>query len=325
VIPRDAYERLSQIAWVHAPPAEEPGDEDRIGRYRIVERIGAGSAGVVFHAVDPEGHAVAVKLLRRRRPATRYLREVELLERTAEHAGVLALLDAGRCARGPYLVLELAEGGSLRSRLTREGALPWREAAGLVRQVAGSLARLHAEGIIHRDLKPENILLQGDGRPLLSDFGLAKDLGDADGELTAAGFALGTIGYMAPELLDGDRDHLGPWTDVFALGAVLFELIGGRPPFSGKTLNEAARSIREDSVPDLDGAPVGVNAVIRRCLAKDPAGRFPDGGHLVASLADLDALDQPAEEPPEPDEESPSPEPSSSEPSPPPEAEPPPA
>jgi serine/threonine protein kinase len=285
----DAYERLARIAWVHAPPeaeADESENEDHIGRYRLLERLGAGSAGVVFRAVDPEGQVVAVKLLRRRRSRGEYhLREVELLERTAEHQGVVALLDAGRCARGPYLVLEMAEGGSLRSELSRRGKFPWRAAGLVVLEVATSLAGLHAAGIIHRDLKPENILLRDDGRPLLSDFGLAKDLGDADGELTSAGIALGTIGYMSPELLDGDRDQLGPWTDVFALGALLHELIAGRPPFSGKNLRAAARSIREDAVKPLPGAPPQLSEVVRRCLAKDPQSRYREAGELASALA----------------------------------------
>jgi serine/threonine-protein kinase len=296
MIPREVYERLAQIAWVHAPSEGELEDEGKIGRYRVVDRIGTGAASVVFRAVDPEGQEVAIKVLRRRR-GSRHLREIELLERTAQHPGVVALLDAGRCAKGPYLVLELAEGGSLRSKVGRSGSLAWREAVELVIRVARTLEGLHAEGIIHRDLKPENILLQGDGRPLLSDFGLAKDLGDADGELTAAGFALGTVGYMSPELLDGRRDQLGPWTDVFSLGAVLFELIAGRQPFSGKTLNEAARSIREGFVPSLPDVPSTLNEVVRRCLAKEHRKRFRDAGELAAALAPILEPAAPDEEP----------------------------
>jgi len=302
MIPREVYARLAQIAWVHAPPEAEAEDKDQIGRYRVLDRIGTGAAGVVFRAADPDGQEVAIKVLRRRR-GQRHLREIELLERTAQHPGVVALLDAGRCARGPYLVLELAEGGSLRGKVGRSQSLAWREAAELVLRVARTLEGLHAEGIIHRDLKPENILLQGDGRPLLSDFGLAKDLGDADGELTEAGFALGTVGYMAPELLDGRRDQLGPWTDVFSLGTVLFELIAGRQPFSGKTLNEAARSIREDSVPTLSGIPVALDAVIHCCLAKDHARRYQDAGELVAALRPiLEAPPEPTDDQSEPAE-----------------------
>jgi serine/threonine-protein kinase len=285
VIPPDAYSRLSEIAWLHAPPAGEAEDEDQVGRYRLEQRLGSGSAGVVFRGVDPEGQPVAIKLLRRRR-GHRYLREVELLERTAERDGVVDLLDAGRCSRGPYLVLQLAEGGSLRTELSRSGPLPWRRAAELVHQVSRSLADLHDEGIIHRDLKPENILLQA-GRPLLSDFGLAKDLDADDGDLTSAGIALGTMGYMAPELIDGNRGELGPWTDVFALGAVLFELITGKPPFVGKNLREAARSVREDAVPVLRGVPEGLNGAIHRCLAKEPQARFPSGGELAAALGEV--------------------------------------
>ena len=122
MIPREAYDRLAQIAWVHAPPAGEAEEEGQIGRYRIVDKIGSGAAGVVFRAVDPEGQAVAIKILRRRR-GQRHLREIELLERTAQHPGVVALLDAGRCAKGPYLVLELAEGGSLRKQVSRNHTL----------------------------------------------------------------------------------------------------------------------------------------------------------------------------------------------------------
>jgi len=294
VIEPDAYRRLAELAWVHAPPEGDTPDEDRVGRYQLVERLGAGAAGVVYHAVDPEGHAVAIKILRRRR-GTRYLREVELLERTAQRPGVVALLDAGRCTRGPYLVLELAEGGSLRSVLSRRQQLPWDEAVRLVAEVAECLSDLHQDGIIHRDLKPENILLQGDGRPLLSDFGLAKDLGDEDGELTAAGFALGTVGYMAPELLDGRRDQLGPWTDVFALGAVLYELVAGSPPFQGKTLNEAARSIKAGKVKSLSQDPA-LDAVVRTCLATDPVRRYPSARELGEALRAL--LAPPPEEPP---------------------------
>jgi serine/threonine protein kinase len=283
-----AYSRLGALAWVHAPPKDEEADDTRVGRYRIAERLGAGSAGVVYRALDPAGHPVALKLLRRRRGAPRYQREVELLERTAERDGVVALLDAGRSSRGPFLVFELAEGGSLRTRL-QKGALELEAAMDVVLQVARTLGSLHQDGIIHRDLKPENILLQADGRPLLSDFGLAKDLGDEDGDLTAAGFALGTIGYMAPELLDGDRERLGPWTDVFALGAVLFELVAGRPPFHGRTVSEAARSIREDAVPDLPGAPRALSEFVRQCLAKEPAARFPSGTELAQALEALRA------------------------------------
>jgi serine/threonine protein kinase len=304
VIPPEAYARLREIAWLHAPPATGPGKKDQIGRYALKGRIGSGSAGVVFEAVDPEGQAVAIKLLRRRRNQ-RYLREVELLERTAQRPGVVALLDAGRCERGPYLVLELAEGGSLRSALSRRGKLPWKEAVDLVGQVARSLGALHADGIIHRDLKPENILLQGDGRPLVSDFGLAKDLDADDGELTSAGIALGTMGYMAPELLDGDRGQLGPWTDVFALGAVLYELIVGKPCFSGKSLSEAVRSVREDSVSTLRGAPAELTTVVRRCLAKEATKRYPSASELADAL---DGLQVAAEEPEEEEESATDPE-----------------
>jgi serine/threonine-protein kinase len=285
VISDSGYRRLAGVVRAHALDETETHDASRIGCYRVEDRIGRGSAGEVFRALDPEGHPVALKLLHRRWRGPRYIRELELLERTSAFPGVVSLLDAGSSPRGPYLVLELAAGGSLRTHLKARGKLPWQEALGLIGEVAANLDRLHAEGIVHRDLKPENVLLAADGKPLISDFGLAKDLTEKDGELTSAGAALGTIGYMAPELLVGKRERLGPWTDVFALGAVLHELMAGTLPFSGKTLNEAARAIRQDSVRAVPGVPAAVNGVVRRALAKSADERFARGGDLAAAIS----------------------------------------
>jgi RNA polymerase sigma factor (sigma-70 family) len=281
---RDAG-RLAGVARAHVVPETVSGD--RVGIYRIVDKVGRGSAGEVFRALDPDGHRVALKILHRRWRGERYLRELELLERASAFDGVVALLDAGSSDRGPFLVLELAEGGSLRARLNEKKRLEWPEAARLIGDVARTLSALHAEGIVHRDLKPENILLDRDGRPLVSDFGLAKDLMEADGELTMAGMALGTVGYMAPELLDGRRDRLGPWTDVFSLAAVLYELCAGELPFTRRTLAEAARAIQNDPPRPLAGVPAALNAVVKRGLAKEPADRFPDAGALAKAIGEI--------------------------------------
>ncbi|HZU96328.1 MAG TPA: serine/threonine-protein kinase [Planctomycetota bacterium] len=276
------YEHLASLVRAHLE--EEPQDPGRVGCYRLEERIGRGSAGEVFRALDPAGHEVALKLLHRRWRGPRYARELELLERSSLREGVVSLLDAGSSPRGPYLVFELAEGGSLRSRFREKGKFAWPEAALLIEHVATTLEALHREGIVHRDLKPENILLRADGRPLISDFGLAKDLQDEDGELTTAGSPLGTIGYMAPELLDANREKLGPWTDVFALGAVLHELMTGELPFSGKNILEAAKSIRNDTVKPVPNVPPALNAAVKRALAKVPDERFASGGELARAL-----------------------------------------
>jgi serine/threonine-protein kinase len=278
-----AYRRLAEVARAHLTPAPSGADGETIGPYRLLDRIGRGSAGEVYRAVDSSGHHVALKLLHRRWKGARYARELELLERASAEDGVVALLDAGRSPRGPYLVLELAEGGSLRQSMRARGPRSWVEAFRLIAQVAATLRALHAEGIVHRDLKPENILLRADERPLLSDFGLAKDLSDADGELTQAGFALGTIGYMAPELLAGKRDRLGPWTDIYSLGAVLYELVAGALPFAGRTLTEALAAAQGPIRP-LAGVPADAMAVVRRCLARDGRERYPEGGALAEAL-----------------------------------------
>ncbi len=282
MIPDSAYEHLASLVRAHLDE-DARADQGRVGCYRLKERIGRGSAGEVFRALDPADHEVALKLLHRRWRGPRYARELEILERASLFSGVVSLLDAGSSARGPFLVFELAEGGSLRAHL-RAGKLPQRDALRLIAQVADTLDALHSEGIVHRDLKPENILLRADGRPLVSDFGLAKDLDKEDGELTSSGSPLGTIGYMAPELLDGDRERLGPWTDVFALGAVLHELMTGELPFSGRTILEAARSIKEDELKPIPGVPPAINAAIERALAKEPGERFASGGELARAL-----------------------------------------
>jgi len=283
MIPDSAYEHLASLVRAHLDD-EAQHDPERVGCYRLKERIGRGSAGEVFRALDPADHEVALKLLHRRWRGPRYARELEILERASLVDGVISLLDAGSSSRGPFIVFELAEGGSLRSHLRERKKLPTADATRLIAQVAQTLDVLHREGIVHRDLKPENILLRADGRPLISDFGLAKDLQEEDGELTSAGAPLGTIGYMAPELLESNRGELGPWTDVFALGAVLHELMTGELPFSGRTLLEATRSVKQDSVKPIAHVPQAVNAVVKKALAKDPRERFASGGELARAL-----------------------------------------
>jgi eukaryotic-like serine/threonine-protein kinase len=287
-ISEKGYEHLASLVRAHLDDEAE-NDPGRIGCYRVKERVGRGSAGEVFRALDPTYHEVALKLLHRRWRGPRYARELEILERASMVDGVVSLLDAGSSARGPFLVFEIAEGGSLRALLRDKKKLPWTEAVRLVEQVAQTLETLHKEGIVHRDLKPENILLSADREPLISDFGLAKDLQEEDGELTSTGQPLGTIGYMAPELMEGDRGRLGPWTDVFALGAVLHELMSGELPFSGRTLLEAAKSIKSDSVKAIANVPAAVNAVVKKALMKSAEERYRSGGQLAKALREARA------------------------------------
>src|SRR5581483_11911942 len=132
-----------------------------------------------------------------------------------------------------YAALELVEGGSLEKKLAAEGPLPPRDAAALVRDLAAAVQRAHEAGVIHRDLKPANVLVGADGKPRLTDFGLARTSGGT--QLTEAGIAIGTPSYMAPEQARAEATELGPHTDVYGLGAVLYALLAGRPPFQGAT------------------------------------------------------------------------------------------
>ena len=265
----------------------------RIGRYEILERLGAGGMGVVYRARDGMlDRTVAVKLL----PAE-FLGDPDRLRRFAlearatgrlNHPHIVAVFDAGVDGRQPFLVTELLEGGTLRARLSK-GPLPLDEALALARQVAGALAAAHAQGIIHRDLKPENILITRDGSAKVLDFGLAKvaSLSPGDGEThlsaTVPGVALGTAGYMAPEQVAGRAvDHRA---DFFALGVVLHECLSGTHAFRRESVIDTLHAVLHDEPSDLPPAiPAATRQVIRRCLAKAPTDRFQTAGELELAL-----------------------------------------
>jgi serine/threonine-protein kinase len=205
-----------------------------IGRYRLVEQIGRGGMGEVWRAQAPDGREVALKLLlagrgagpdQRRRFGTEVRTQLRL-----RHPNLVALLDAGETDAGvPFLVLEWVPGETLAARLAREGPLHPRDAVELVRRLALALAHCHGQGVLHRDLKPENVLLRaGDGEPLLTDFGLARDL---DVSLaTRSGVSLGTPGWWSPEQAFGQTGAVGPRSDVYGLGALLYAALTGCGP-----------------------------------------------------------------------------------------------
>ena len=265
----------------------------RIGRYEILERLGAGGMGVVYRARDDVlDRMVAVKLL-----PHEFLGEPDRLRRFAlearvtgrlNHPHIIAVFDADVDGQQPFLVTELLEGETLRARLST-GVLPLDEALALARQVARALAAAHAQGIIHRDLKPENILITREGSAKVLDFGLAKiaSLSPGDGEThlsaTAPGVALGTAGYMAPEQVAGRAvDHRA---DVFALGVVLHECLSGTQAFRRESVIDTLHAVLHDEPSDLPSTvPVAIRQVVRRCLAKAPADRFQTASELELAL-----------------------------------------
>jgi tRNA A-37 threonylcarbamoyl transferase component Bud32 len=210
--------------------SEREGVPARIGPYVPIEELGRGGMGIVYRARDPaKRREVAVKVLNDAAGPTRrarFAREVAALA-MVRHPAVVRILENGIDHEVPYFAMRLVLGPSLRSELVRRGTLEPAEAVRLVERVARGLHVAHSLGIVHRDVKPENILLD-DSEPVLTDFGLAVGTGEDEVRLTDGGQGLGTLGYMAPEQLRGEVGTIGPATDVFALGAVLHELITGR-------------------------------------------------------------------------------------------------
>ena len=260
---------------------------EAIGPYQVVRLLGSGAMGQVFEARrEGLGRPLAVKLLPTlladAETQARFAREGQLLARI-RHKNVVPVLDAGASPAGAWLAMELIEGEELKRPADRR-ELDHRRAAELVAELAEGVAALHAEGILHRDLKPANVILRPEGTPVIIDFGLAR--GPDVERLTRSGDMLGTPAYMAPEQASGRA--CTPASDVYALGAVLYHLLCGRPPFVGKSAIEVFRGILERDPPDP--ATLGVELdpalweLLRRTLAKDPAHRPPSASALREQL-----------------------------------------
>jgi serine/threonine-protein kinase len=217
----------------------------------------------------------------------RFHREVELVARL-QHPHILTVLDSGEAAGSLWFTMPFVDGEPLRERLRRERQLPVDEAIRIATEAAKALDYAHRQGIIHRDIKPENILLTRDGDTLVADFGIARALSGGDERLTETGMAVGTPAYMSPEQASGER-QLDGRTDVYALGAVLFEMLAGEPPFTGATAQAVIAKRFSGEVPRVRATrptvPENVDQAISRALAPVAADRFPSAADLVKALA----------------------------------------
>jgi len=291
----------------------------RLGPYEILAALGAGGMGEVYRARDTRlARDVAIKVLPISMSADPdRLRRFELEARSAaalNHPGILAVYDIGSEADSPYIVSELLEGETLRARLARgsetrgssvdsAGTLSVRKAIDYAVQIAKALSAAHEKGIVHRDLKPENLFITTDGRVKILDFGLAKLTEHAHASQpdatalptsapgTEAGIVLGTTGYMSPEQVRGHAvDHR---TDIFAFGAVLYEMLAGQRAFSGATPADTMSAILDKDPPDLPTAtariPPALARVVERCLEKSPSARFHSAHDLAFALEALSA------------------------------------
>jgi serine/threonine protein kinase/tetratricopeptide (TPR) repeat protein len=269
----------------------------RIGRYTIERKLGAGGMGVVYAARDERLHrTIALKTLSMladdEMARQRFWREARAAA-SINHPNVCQIYEIGEENGELFIAMELLEGEVLSERL-RRGPLSASETAPIGLGILEALSALHSRGLVHRDLKPSNVFLTPHGVKLL-DFGLARQnvdaLVDTTGALTIPGMVMGTPQYMAPEQITGEAADVR--SDLFAAGAVLFEMLAGRPAFSGKTFIEIAHATRYEQPPALAGSPAvaALDRVIRRALAKNAAERPATAGEMAAELRAAHALD----------------------------------
>ena len=272
-----------------------PGQQ--VGEYRVEEVLGSGATALVYRAIGPDGQAVALKLILPELSmdetfARRFELEVSIAQRVS-HPNVVPVLDSGEHEGSPWLTQALVPGGSLVERLKVAGALPVPEAVDVIQQVAGGLDAVHASGLVHRDVKPANILLECDGRACITDFGMARDT-ETDRRFTRPGQTIGSMDYMAPEQIEAA--DVGPFTDVYALGCVLYECVAGVTPFGDKPGMGVLMAHLDDAPPHPSerrpGLPREVGDAILLALAKAPAERPASASkyaELVSAAAALPA------------------------------------
>lgn len=281
---------------------ETPGELDKLGslevgtvlggRFQIDQVLGSGGVGVVFRARDRElGDTVALKVLRQRfwnDPSfLARLKEELKLARRVTHAHVLRTYDFGELDGVPFVSMEYVKGVTLRTLLDRaDSRLPFTAGLSLSRQLCSGLGAAHQLGVIHRDVKPENVILDAAGNAKLMDFGLARPVADTGDGLTKAGEVVGTPRYMAPERFGGG--DVDARTDVYSCGIVLYEIFTTEAPYRGGTVVETiSQHLHEPPVPPRERwpeIPPDLEAIILRCLAKEPAKRFADAGALLREL-----------------------------------------
>jgi len=259
-------------------------------RYEVFEAIGDGGMARVYRAHDRQlDRIVAIKILhpelaRRPEVVRRFDREARVAAGLS-HRHIVAIHDVGRDGETQYLVMEYVGGGSLRDLLARDGTPPPTVALAMMERLGSALDAAHARGVVYRDIKPANVLLTREGEVKVGDFGIAHALVD-DGQ-TATGMVLGSVAYIAPEQALGEP--VTGAADIYSAGALLYELLAGRPPFVAETALATAMQhvTREPEPPSAHkaGLPLGVDAVVLRALDKDPARRYRSGSEFAAALA----------------------------------------
>ena len=285
----------SQVPTIEWPPGRSRGETAgarEFGKYELLGEIGRGGMGVVYKARQRDlDRMVAIKMILANHLASadqvrRFYAEAQAAAKVSD-PHIVAIHDFGQIHGQHYFAMEYIAGPSLAQLLKDGTPVDIETSARWVAAVAGAVANLHAIGVVHRDLKPSNILLDESGRPRISDFGLAKML-DVDGSVTGVGAIVGTPNYMAPEQAAGRGAAVGPLSDIYSLGAILYELLTNRPPFDGETpLDTLVQVIEGEPIqpsrlnPKIPGA---LESICLKCLEKEPAARYPTAEALAEDL-----------------------------------------
>jgi serine/threonine protein kinase len=281
----------SSLTWVSGLPPQLP---TRFGHYELQKLLGKGGMGAVYLARDLRlNRHVALKIPNLTAHDTfelrdRFMREAQVAA-TLSHANLCPVYDFGEVEGVLYLTMAYLEGKPLARFIQTAKQLPPRAVATVVRQLAFAMQAAHEKGVIHRDLKPSNIMITPKKQPVIMDFGLARRTDAEDSQITHSGQILGTPAYMSPEQLNSDSNAMGPASDVYGLGIILYELLAGRPPFEGGLGTLMARIMTEPPPPlsrwrkNID--PV-LDAICQRALAKKPGDRFPSMQAFATALDD---------------------------------------
>ncbi len=276
-------------------PAAESELPEVLGRYQIVKLIGRGGMGVVYLARDTElERQVALKV-----PHSSITRDVNLLQRfqrearaaaKLDHPNICSVYDVGQIEGTHYLAMAYVEGRSLSKLIKDQHPLPQVAVADLVHRLASAMQEAHTAGIVHRDLKPDNVMVNQRHEPVIMDFGLARREGSPDAKLTAEGAVMGSPAYMSPEQVAGQSDRIGPATDIYALGVILYELLTGRLPFEG-SIGEVMGKISTQPPlspsqyrPDIDS---GLEEICLKAFSKNVEDRFTSMGELAGAISDF--------------------------------------
>jgi len=284
---RESPSHDTPIDGNHDSPTKSP----QIPGYEILGELGRGGMGVVYRAkhlrlnrivalkmILGGGHASAADM-------SRFLSEAQAVA-SLQHPHIVQIFETGEHGGLPYFTLEFMAGGSLAAKVATN-PLPPRDAAMIVEQLARGMNYAHTQGVVHRDLKPENVMLSADGTPKITDFGLAKSI-EAGSSLTQSGAVMGTPSYMAPEQARGETKAVGPLADVYALGAVLYRLVTGRPPFQAATLLDTIQQVVNDEPVQpsrlMSQTPKDLETICLKCLRKEPHQRYRNALELAEDL-----------------------------------------